>query len=215
MTSPRQVFLFVPNLIGYGRVALAALLFFLMDKYPLYFTLSYSISCLLDALDGHAARAFNQLSRYGAVLDMVTDRCTTTALLCYLCKLYPHYTVVYQMLISLDLASHYIHMYATLATGGGSHKNINKESLWLLNLYYTNKPVLFVACFFNELFFLALYFSNFEVFGSLFGWRLGEVLAVLTFPLWAFKQFTNVVQLKRAAVLLAVKDCEERDGKKK
>jgi CDP-diacylglycerol--inositol 3-phosphatidyltransferase len=28
----------------------------------------------LDAIDGHAARFFNQCSRFGAALDMVSDR---------------------------------------------------------------------------------------------------------------------------------------------
>lgn len=50
-------------------------------------------------------------SKFGAVLDMVTDRCTTACLLCYLCSAYPSYTVYFQTIISVDLASHYMHMY--------------------------------------------------------------------------------------------------------
>lgn len=34
----------------------------------------YGVSCLLDAIDGHAARLLGQTSRFGAVLDMITDR---------------------------------------------------------------------------------------------------------------------------------------------
>jgi phosphatidylglycerophosphate synthase len=34
----------------------------------------YGVSCLLDAIDGHAARMLGQTSRFGAVLDMITDR---------------------------------------------------------------------------------------------------------------------------------------------
>ncbi|KAF9435240.1 hypothetical protein BGZ76_006655 [Entomortierella beljakovae] len=40
--------------------------------------LLYSISQLLDAVDGHAARYFNQCSKFGAVLDMVTDSSLTS-----------------------------------------------------------------------------------------------------------------------------------------
>jgi CDP-diacylglycerol--inositol 3-phosphatidyltransferase len=40
-----------------------------------YCTLLYGVSCLLDAVDGQAARALGQTSKFGAVLDMVTDRC--------------------------------------------------------------------------------------------------------------------------------------------
>lgn len=48
-----------------------------MSFHPKYCTIAYGISCLLDAADGHAARALNQTSKFGAVLDMVTDRCVS------------------------------------------------------------------------------------------------------------------------------------------
>lgn len=72
---------------------------------------------------------------------MVTDRCTTACLLVFLSSAFPRWAIVFQGLISLDLASHYMHMYATLVVCGtdSSHKNIDKSQSWLLNLYYTNK----------------------------------------------------------------------------
>ena len=45
-----------------------------MSYHPIYCTIAYSVSCLLDAADGAAARALGQSSKFGAVLDMVTDR---------------------------------------------------------------------------------------------------------------------------------------------
>jgi CDP-diacylglycerol--inositol 3-phosphatidyltransferase len=45
-----------------------------MSYHPKYCTIAYVISCLLDAVDGQAARALGQTSKFGAVLDMVTDR---------------------------------------------------------------------------------------------------------------------------------------------
>lgn len=36
--------------------------------------MAYVVSCLLDAVDGQAARVLGQTSKFGAVLDMVTDR---------------------------------------------------------------------------------------------------------------------------------------------
>jgi CDP-diacylglycerol--inositol 3-phosphatidyltransferase len=46
-------------------------------------TFSYylQLSGLLDAVDGHAARLLNQSSKFGAMLDMLTDRCATMCLL--------------------------------------------------------------------------------------------------------------------------------------
>jgi hypothetical protein len=112
-----------------------------MPLHPRTCSLLYSVSCLLDALDGYAARYFEQSTRFGAVLDMVTDRCTTACLLVFLSSAWPRWALLFQGLISLDLASHYIHMYATLIMGGAetSHKNVDKSRSWILNLYYTNK----------------------------------------------------------------------------
>ncbi|KAI1347702.1 CDP-diacylglycerol-inositol 3-phosphatidyltransferase-like protein PIS [Xylaria sp. FL0043] len=159
-----NIFLFWPNLIGYFRIVLAVASLYYMPLHPRTCSLLYSISCLLDALDGYAARYFHQSTRFGAVLDMVTDRCTTSCLLVFLSSAFPRWAIIFQGLISLDFASHYIHMYATLAMGGSaeSHKNVDKSRSWLLNLYYTNKTVLFVTCALNELFFIALYLLSFS-----------------------------------------------------
>ena len=118
-----------------------------MPLHPRRCSFLYSVSCLLDALDGVAARKFKQSTRFGAVLDMVTDRCTTTCLLVFLATAKPAYSIIFQGLISLDLASHYMHMYATLAMGGQgeSHKNVRASRSWIMNKYYSNK-VSFAAC---------------------------------------------------------------------
>lgn len=112
-----------------------------MPLHPRTCSILYSISCLLDALDGYAARYYEQSTRFGAVLDMVTDRCTTSCLLVFLSSAFPRWAIVFQGLISLDFASHYMHMYTTLVMGGSSqsHKQVDKNRSWLLNLYYTNK----------------------------------------------------------------------------
>ncbi|KIH91409.1 CDP-diacylglycerol--inositol 3-phosphatidyltransferase [Sporothrix brasiliensis 5110] len=162
---PREnIFLFWPNVIGYCRIVLAIASLYYMPLHPRTCSLLYSISCLLDALDGYAARYFEQSTRFGAVLDMVTDRCTTSCLLVFLSTAFPRWAIVFQGLVSLDLASHYMHMYATLAMGGSdtSHKSVDRSRSWLLNLYYTNKTVLFVFCALNELFFIALYLLSFS-----------------------------------------------------
>lgn len=111
-----------------------------MPLHPRTCCLLYSISCLLDAFDGYAARLLDQSTRFGAVLDMVTDRCTTTCLLVFLAQAFPRWSIVFQGLISLDLASHYMHMYATLAMGGTSqsHKKVDESRSWILKQYYSN-----------------------------------------------------------------------------
>jgi CDP-diacylglycerol--inositol 3-phosphatidyltransferase len=110
-----------------------------MPLHPRTCSALYSFSCILDAADGLAARRYNQSTTFGAVLDMVTDRCTTSCLLVFLGSAFPRWSIIFQGLISLDLASHYIHMYASLTTGGQSHKKVEASRSWVLHLYYTNK----------------------------------------------------------------------------
>ncbi|KAI4213883.1 MAG: hypothetical protein LQ351_003578 [Letrouitia transgressa] len=167
LQAPEQqenIFLFYPNIIGYSRIILAIASLYYMPLHPRTCSLLYSISCLLDALDGVAARHFRQSTRFGAVLDMVTDRCTTSCLLVFLSSAFPRWALLFQGLISLDFASHYMHMYATLAMGdsGQSHKKVEKGRSRLLHLYYNNRTILFIFCALNELFFIALYLLSFS-----------------------------------------------------
>ena len=60
MTSSDNIYLFVPNLIGYARIGLALWSFYLLPSDPLYAMSLYALSCLLDAVDGYAARSLNQ-----------------------------------------------------------------------------------------------------------------------------------------------------------
>lgn len=112
-----------------------------MPLHPRTCSFLYSISCLLDALDGYLARLFHQSTTFGSVLDMVTDRCTTACLLVFLASAWPRYSIIFQGLISLDLASHYMHMYATLSMGGAgkSHKAVDSSRSWILHKYYTSR----------------------------------------------------------------------------
>ncbi|KAI1316383.1 CDP-diacylglycerol-inositol 3-phosphatidyltransferase [Mortierella claussenii] len=77
-TLDENVFLFIPNLIGYTRIILAAGALYYMPVHPKTCMLMYSISCLLDAVDGQAARYYDQCSKFGAILDMVTDSSLTS-----------------------------------------------------------------------------------------------------------------------------------------
>ncbi|SAM08017.1 hypothetical protein [Absidia glauca] len=211
-----NVFLFVPNIIGYTRIILAALSFYYMPIHPKACVALYSLSCLLDAVDGNAARYFNQCSRFGAVLDMVTDRsflvltrCTTTCLLCFLSLRNQSWTILFQFLISLDFASHYMHMYSSMTEGSSSHKKIAEDGSWYLRLYYTNNVVLFIMCAGNELFFVLLYIlsvANIAQPLNVLWWISLSTTGVICFA----KQFINVVQIVNASKVLVAIDKEDR-----
>lgn len=214
--TSKDVLLYIPNLIGYSRVVTMVLSLFFMPKFPTLTTLIYGISCLLDALDGTMARKYDQCSMFGAVLDMVSDRSTTACLICYLCVAYSHkyYIVIFlQLMNSLDLSSHYIHMYATLSCSRSkSHKNIASDENWLLYLYYSNRIVLFTICAFNELFYLSLYWLSCTE--SPIWSKLGFIFFIATLPGYIFKQIANVIQLNRAVVMLAENDAAAANEKK-
>lgn len=203
-----EIFLFIPNLIGYFRIVTAILSFLCMKNHPILTLIFYGISGFLDAFDGYAARRYNQGTRFGAVLDMVTDRCATSSLIVYLSVLYPKFTIGWQLLVSLDLASHYMHMYAMLSAGSNSHKNVDSSQSKLLSLYYTNRKVLFIVCLVNELFYVAIYLHYYNFF-----W-LGTCLAWISAPIWLFKQIANVVQLKSASLILARMDADDINKRK-
>lgn len=50
-------------------------------------------------------------TRFGAMLDMLTDRCSTMCLLVNLALLYPRATLLFQLSMSLDVASHWLHLH--------------------------------------------------------------------------------------------------------
>jgi len=220
-TYSENVFLFIPNLIGYTRVILAGLSLHFMSYHPKYCTLAYVISCLLDAVDGQAARALGQTSKFGAVLDMVTDRCTTSCLLCYLSSVYPDYAILFQFLIALDFSSHYMHMYSSLVTGSTSHKLVTSDVSRILWLYYNDSRTLFFICAGNELFFVALYLMKWVHtpigLHSLSSYSLlftnityPQAMAILSFPICFTKNIINLVQLWKASKILVGVDLAER-----
>ncbi|KAJ5816109.1 CDP-alcohol phosphatidyltransferase [Penicillium robsamsonii] len=257
-----NIFLFIPNLIGYSRVFLTFASLYYMPLHPRTCSFLYTVSCLLDGLDGYAARHFHQSTTFGAVLDMVTDRCTTACLLVFLSSAWPRWAIIFQGLISLDLASHYMHMYATLSMGGSgqSHKKVDPNRSWIMYQYYTSKLVLFICCTANEAFFIGLYLLSFSSPtlspsllqpvsdsqlssaqpgnpahpepASLFAspWSAGAlemaranklestwpwIITGISFPIMAFKQFVNIVQMVNASKWLAEGDLAARRSNRK
>lgn len=141
-----NVFLFVPNIIGFVRIFLAVLSCIFMPSNPGPAVWCYLISALLDAVDGHAARMFDQSTRFGAMLDQLTDRCGTACLMMMLAVFYPSYAFFFQMSLAVDISMHWIHLHTSLLQGKTSHKSMTTDEPYLLTLYYTSKPVLFTMC---------------------------------------------------------------------
>jgi len=227
----RDVLLYIPNIIGYSRIIFACLAFYYMfDSYVLFF-IFYSLSAILDIADGHAARAFNQCSKFGAVLDMVTDRASTSCLIVVLSVFYPKYLLFYQFLIALDIMSHFAHIFSSLSHGAASHKTVRPDQNFLIKIYYTNRFVLGFLCWGNESFFIMLYVLHFwagplislgplaPLASMIFGSAELEFIKVLAFfffcPIMAVKQFMNVVQLRQACIDIIELDVRDALSEKK
>ena len=109
-TTPEAVLLYAPNLIGYVRILFMCISFYFHDISWKITVTSYFLAFFGDVVDGYVARALNQSSKYGGILDMVTDRVSTCGFLMILSRYYTDYSFVFMMLVALDLFSHWMHV---------------------------------------------------------------------------------------------------------
>lgn len=102
---------------GYARIVLAVVSFYYMPSNYVVAVWCYVVSALLDAFDGHAARHFNQSTKFGAMLDQLTDRCGTMCLLVTLSHFYPKYMFWFQLSMTIDIACHWLYLHTTTLQG--------------------------------------------------------------------------------------------------
>nr|CDS30631.1 CDP diacylglycerol inositol [Hymenolepis microstoma] len=205
-----NIFLFVPNIIGYARILLLIASCWYMPSNPIRAIITYFLSALLDAVDGHAARFLNQSTKFGAMLDMLSDRCTTMCLLFVLGTFYPRYLFLFQISATIDIASHWLHVHASIQGGSSSHKTIDLSGNPLLRVYYTNRKVLFGMCAGNELFYGMLYLLHFFEGPRFLGLGAFYWLLFLSLPIALLKTFISLVHLYAASVNIAGLDVIDR-----
>ena len=215
-TSLLQVLLFIPNLIGYARLIMALTAFQVAFESPHHFLLLYTASFVLDAADGWAARRWNQCTMFGTILDMFTDRASTSAAIVVIShsgpKLSPGWVFVASFLVFIDIASHFTRMYmASLLKQ--SHKDTSTSLFWLLRQYYGNKKVMGAFCVGQEFayifYFAYLHYGSRMYYGTLLQWLL-----YVTVPLCVLKQVVNVQQLLDALAHIAELDVQSRNNEK-
>jgi CDP-diacylglycerol--inositol 3-phosphatidyltransferase len=204
-----SVYFFAPNLIGYARIALTIYAYVVADTQPTAMLIAYALGFVLDAVDGYVARLLGQSSNYGAILDMVTDRCATVGLLMVMSRLFPQYFWGAVFLVLLDTASHFVRIYSS-AKSGQYHKDVSRTRFALLRLYYGNRQCMGLFCVGQEFFYLLLYLSYFR---SQEAW-IGPALWYVCFPLFLLKQLCNLLQLMDGMALLADLDTAERMAKR-
>lgn len=239
MTTARDVLLFVPNLIGYGRVlctasALVVMVLLVGDQddssasswWWVAITL-YLVSFVGDLFDGMAARRWNQCSTYGGLLDMVTDRCSTAGLLYVLSGEYASasgslavlgatipvasaYRLLFLGLMLLDVASHWCQMYASAALQQ-HHKSsdANADRFFLVRWYYHYYFFFGYCCVGAEFTYICLYVLRYC--GDDLLPLVVRPFFMVCLPACATKQLVNVSQLCSACYAVAQYDAERKD----
>jgi CDP-diacylglycerol--inositol 3-phosphatidyltransferase len=207
--SPPNIFLYVANIMDYFRVICSGVAFWYAKTHPILFLVLYFFSFVLDAFDGMAARALNQKSKYGATLDMVIDRISTSGLLMVLSSLYPKYSHYFIFLMMLDIGSHWLQTHSGFMNPkvkNDNHKNL-EEKFWILNFYYKTKFGLLTVCLGAELFLLMAYYVHFHK--ELYHNPLYYYLLMGNFAIYCLKQFISIVQTVSASQRIAAFDVEE------
>ncbi|KAK9178235.1 hypothetical protein WN943_027425 [Citrus x changshan-huyou] len=172
-TAPRlrklSVYLYIPNIIG-GFLWVFLIVydywlhgfdgifhFYVVNvRYLSVMRVLGAFSFVCDAIDGWCARKFNQVSTFGAVLDMVTDRISTACLLVILSQVYRP-GLVFVSLLALDIGSHWLQMYSTFLTGKTNHKDVKDSTNWLFKAYYGNRMFMGYCCVACEVLYLILF----------------------------------------------------------
>jgi CDP-diacylglycerol--inositol 3-phosphatidyltransferase len=158
-----------------------------------------------DAVDGWVARKCDQSSKFGAVLDMITDRCATAGFLMVLSHLYPRYLNVWVSLMILDIASHWFHV-TSVALQGHKSDTVLEARNPILRMYYKMYYLFGYCCVGAEMFYVFLYIyywtNNYKI------WCMAVYICL---PGCAIKQIVNVVQLCSACYAIAIEDAKSRN----
>eukprot|EP00249_Psilotum_nudum_P017631 c26417_g1_i2 orf=276-941(+) len=217
MATSWHIYLYVPNLIGYARIICNIAAFNVCFTKKKLFMGLYFISFVCDELDGRFARLLNQTSTFGAVLDMVTDRVSTAALLVVLSHCYRSCFGLFLGLLALDIASHWIQMYSSFLASKTSHKDVSDSKSRLLRVYYQHRLFMGFCCVGAEVIYLIFYVlaeeqrdGVIEVVKAAISEKSPWVIpGFLALPGWAIKQWVNLVQIKNAANLCVLHDIQK------
>lgn len=222
MVSATNVALYIPNLIGYSRIVLTILAYWqaevdfngggkggALPEPWIIFAVLYTSSFFLDAVDGKAARMFNQSSVYGGVLDMVTDRCSTAGLLMLLGRLYPEWFLAFMGLLILDYSSHWYQMKESETR---HHKSVPPMRNIVVRVFYEVYIFFGFCCVGAELFYVFLYLLHPSHGTAQDMPQLHAAGHALCWYVWlpgcACKQVVNLAQLTSAAWAIAEKDAD-------
>ncbi|XP_077865581.1 CDP-diacylglycerol--inositol 3-phosphatidyltransferase-like [Saccoglossus kowalevskii] len=209
-----NIFLFVPNIIGYTRIILNLISFWYMRTDYVTTSRCYTLSIFLDAFDGPAARMMGQETKFGALLDQLIDRTSTMCLMVGLSYFYPKQMFIFQILMTIDIVTHWINWHSPRVRVIYSHKLLDPASNPILHMYFTSRPFVDCMCIGNEIFYISLYLLYFTegpkirfLSYSIGLWRLCLYIST---PVALVKTGISVAQLLNACQKMATLDIAAR-----
>lgn len=233
MATHSDVLLFVPNLIGYGRIVCTIASFLVMIGFPKRWLLAvilYLASFVGDLFDGVMARRLNQCSTFGGVLDMITDRCSTLGLFFILAGEYtaedatlpfPLFRTAFLFLAVLDISSHWVQTYSASSSGHHHKSDQGNEGRSILVRWYYHYYYFFgYLCCGAEFTYISLYARRHlhmeETTGSSFSsWQQRalptalDIFLAICLPGCIAKQVINIAQLSSGFVAIARYDADQ------
>lgn len=195
----REPLYYYANIVGYIRIILGFYAVLVFRTRHLSAALAYAASQLMDALDGHLARHYQQSSIFGAALDMMTDRLSTLGIYLMLAAEFPSHAGLVFLLSIFDVGGHWIYLQAQTLGGAESHKRVPVNWAWL-KFYYENRHVMFVCHLSHEV----------ALCAALIRW---PAVLILSFPLALYKVATNAAQILVGCRIMLEMDAERRRQK--
>lgn len=161
MASKNNVLLFIPNLIAYTRVIIVLISFYHMPRNHVLTVAFYLFSVLLDFVNSYTAQFLNQSTRFGAILNHITDRITILGLNVVLISFYSNYLFIFLISIILDIAGHWIRTLVFPLREKAIYKSTDPHEFRILQLYHSSRSVYRVVRITSEIFYVAIYLLHF------------------------------------------------------
>lgn len=130
------VALYIPNLLGYARIVLAFVGLQFASTKPETAVTIWIVSAMLDLFDGLLARALNQTSSFGVLLDIAADSILRSCVWVAVAVANPAYTAVACFLVSLESVTMLVTQLH--AASHGTHwKEARRKDPWLVRAFFS------------------------------------------------------------------------------
>lgn len=158
-----SVLLYPANCINYLRFLLLLISFYNLRKRPLLAFVFGMLAGFVDDFDGAIARHYDATSKFGAALDRLMDRWTTTVLYFYLTTAFPKYWCLFAHVGFVELFGDVLRFYKEVAKQELQIKLINPTDETVSSLDSFLKIFLPLVWYTSDLFYWLLYFGSFLV----------------------------------------------------